>query len=618
MKTNVLFCIAVLCSVLSGFNLAAQNVFSAGKNQLVTSNTASLLGTISGTGNNHTWTVRERPTGSALPTFSDATSLNPTISGLVNGTYRLRFTGANASNYKEVLLYVTGSRGTPLVNIDFGTGTTSQTLSSYLTSIGSTGTTGLNYQHNGTQCPNDGFYSILPRSNGTCYSYSWIDVSDHTGNPNGRFLIVNANNQTAGSYYEQTINNVCAGNAYEFSTWVANLNRLGNTTCGAGGFALPAITFSFYNATTNQLITSKSTGNIPLVTGAESDPWKRYAATIKVPTGVTQLRVVMTSNVGGCGVDFGLDDIQLTSYGPAISITIPGGTPGANGNIFERPYTSSFSLVATPQAAHLDDGTDYAFESSVYQWQRKNSTSGVWENVAARTTVQYNITGFNKTDTGWYRIVMANDGNINNASCRVLSNEVFLKGPDEIPLPITLGTFTVTKQNTKALLKWTTLSEKENAYFEVYRSTNGVQFERVGTVAGSGTTGSTNNYQFTDDIEGISGIIYYRLKDIDYDGNGTYSKIISLRGENNAATGISVYPNPFVADIKVTVNSSREHMATIRLTNIAGQVLVSKQVMVQRGQNIVVLPELNKLQKGLYIVEFVSDDTRVVEKILKK
>ncbi len=618
MKTNVLFCMAVLCSVLSGFNLTAQTITSAGKNQLVTSNSATLLGTITGGGSNHTWSVIERPTGSAVPTFSVANSLNPTINGLEHGTYKLRLTGNTVTNYKEVYLYVTGSRGTALANIDFGTGTTSQTLTSYLTSIGSAGTTGLNYQHNGTQCPNDGFYSILPRSNGTCYSSSWIDVSDHTGNTNGRYLIVNANNQTAGNYYEQTINNVCAGNAYEFSAWVANLNRLGNTTCGAAGFALPVITFTIYNATTNAVIATKSTGNIPLVATTDSDPWKRYGLTVKVPTGVTQIRVVMTSNRGGCGVDFGLDDIQLTSYGPAISINIPGGAPAVNGNIFERPYTSSFNIVATPQAALLDDGSNYIFESSVYQWQRKNSTNGLWENVAGRTAVQYAITGFNKTDTGWYRIVMANDGNINNANCRVLSNEVFLKGPDEIPLPITLGTFTVTKQNTTALLKWTTLSEKENAYFEVYRSRNGVEFERVGTVAGSGTTGSTNNYQFTDDIEGISGIIYYRLKDIDYDGNGTFSKIISLRGENNTATGISVYPNPFVADIKVTVNSTREHMATIRLTNIAGQVLVSKQVMVQRGQNIVVLPELNKLQKGLYVVEFVSDDTRVVEKILKK
>ncbi|MFD2918977.1 T9SS type A sorting domain-containing protein [Terrimonas rubra] len=614
MKTNVLFCIAILCTLL-GVQLNAQTITSAGKNQLVTSNSASLLGTISGNGNNYTWSVQTSPAGAPAASFSSTTSLNPTISNLVNGTYKLRFAGNGANNYKEVYLYVTGSRGAPLINIDFGTGTTSQTLSSYLASVGNAGTTGLNYQHNGTQCPNDGFYSILPRSNGTCFSSSWIDVSDHTGNTNGRYLIVNANNQTAGTYYEQNITNLCSGNAYEFSVWIANLNRIGNTTCGSAGFALPNITFSFYDG--NTLVTSKSTGSVPLVATTESDPWKRYAATVKVPNGVSQLRVVMTSNIGGCGVDFGLDDIQLTSYGPSISINIQGGTPVPGGTVFERPYTSSFSLQASAQAARLDDGTDYTYATPTYQWQRKNSTTGVWENVSGRTTLQYAVTGFNRTDTGWYRIVMANTGNIDNSNCRVISNEVYLKGPDEATLPITLGAFTVSKQNNSALLKWTTLNEKENAYFEIYRSLNGVDFERVGTVAGSGTTGLTNNYQYSDDINGLSGIIYYRLKDIDFDGNGTFSKIISLRGENNA-TAIAVYPNPFVGDIKVTVNSSREQLANIRLTNIAGQVLVNKQVMIQRGQNIVVLPELNRLQKGLYVVEFVSDETRVVEKILKK
>ncbi len=617
MKTHLLILLALVCHIIPGSTLQAQVISSAGKNQLVTGNAATLLGTITGTGNTYTWTVQAKPTGAPNPVFSSVNSLNPNISGLVNGTYKVRLTGTGINNYKESYLYVTGSRGTPLVNIDFGNGTSSQTLSSYLASVGGSGTTGLNYQHDGGSCPDNGEYSILPSSNGACFGFAWINANDHTGNTNGRFLIVNANSQTAGTYYQQTLTDLCPGNAYEFSVWVANLNNINSLVCG-GNFGLPSITFSFYDGNNTNPFASKSTGAIPLKTNAETDPWKRYAATIKVPNGVSQLRVVMTSSIGGCGVDFGLDDIQLTPYGPSISIDIPGGTQVSGGTLFEKPYTSSFSFRATPQAVGLDDGSgSYTFAEPVYQWQRKNSTTGVWENVAGRTSLQYDVNGFNKTDTGWYRIVMANNGNINNNRCRIISNEIFLKGPDEATLPITLGAFTVNKQNNTALLKWTTLNEKENAYFEVYRSQNGVDFERIGTVAGSGTTGLSNNYQFTDDINGLSGIIYYRLKDIDFDGNGTFSKIIFLRGENSVAT-ISVYPNPFVGNIKVTVNSSREQLAIIRLTNMAGQIVVKKQALIQRGHNIVVLPELNKLQKGLYIVEFVSDETKVIEKILKK
>lgn len=610
MGLSILFCIT----------LHAQTITSAGKNQLVTGTTASLLGTITGSGTSYSWSVQLKPTGSPNPVFSNSSSLNPVISGLATGTYKLRLRGPwfILNNYKDVYLYVTGSRGTPSVNIDFGTGNTSQTLSDYLTSIGSSGATGLNYIHDGGPCPNDGYYSMLPRSEGSCYGNVWIYTYDHTtANGNGRFLLVNANNQTSGSYYNQTITSTCAGNAYEFSAWVANLNRVDYTGGCTNGFVLPTITFSFYDADANTLITSKSTGVIPLVPLTDSDPWKRYAATIKIPTGVSRLRVEITSSIGGCGVDFGLDDIQLTPYGPSVSVSMTGGA-GPGGSIFERPYGSSFSFGATPQPVILDDGSSYTFPAPVYQWQRKNRLTGIWENLPGATTQQYAVNNFAKADTGWYRIIMANSGNINNADCRIISTEVYLKGPDEISLPVTLGAFTVNKQNSnEALLKWTTLSEKENAYFEIYRSLNGTDFERVGTtVPGNGTSGLTNHYQFTDNITGLKGIIYYRLKDVDFDGRGNFSKIISLRGDDNMNT-INVYPNPFSDNIKVTINNNREQTGTIRLMNIAGQVVATRQLMLQRGQNIVVLSALDKLPKGLYVVEFVSEETKVVEKILK-
>lgn len=622
MKKIYFFLFTMGLSILFCITLRAQTITSAGENQLVTGTTASLLGTITGSGTNYSWSVQLKPTGSPNPVFSNSSSLNPVISGLATGTYKLRLRGPwfISNNYKDVYLYVTGSRGTPSVNIDFGTGNTSQTLNSYLTTVGGAGTTGLNYVHNGGACPENGNYSILPQSQGTCFGNGWINANDHTTrNGTGRFLIVNANNVTAGTYYEQTINSTCSGTAYEFSVWVANLNNISRngTSCGGQNYELPTITFSFYDADANTLITSKSTGPVPMKATVETDPWKRYAATVKMPAGVSRLRVEMTSSIGGCGVDFGLDDIQLTPYGPSISVSITGGT-GPGGSIFERPYGSSFSFGATPQPVILDDGSSYTFASPVYQWQRKNRLTGVWENLPAATTQQYAVNNFAKADTGWYRIIMANSGNIDNSDCRIISTEVYLKGPDEISLPVTLGAFTVNKQNSnEALLKWTTLSEKENAYFEIYRSLNGTDFERVGTtVPGNGTSGLTNHYQFTDNITGLKGIIYYRLKDVDFDGRGNFSKIISLRGDDSMNT-INVYPNPFSDNIKVTINNNREQTGTIRLMSIAGQVVATRQLMLQRGQNIVVLSALDKLPKGLYVVEFVSEETKVVEKILK-
>ncbi|MFD2919488.1 T9SS type A sorting domain-containing protein [Terrimonas rubra] len=634
MQKHLLYFLFIGCTILSGTLSKAQTIVSAGKNQLVTGNATSLQGTITGSGSGYEWSVETWPGWPDVtkkPTFSNGgpiiyNTLNPTISGLVTGTYKLKFSGIAqgvSRNHRFVYLYVTGSRGTPAFDIDFGTGTSSQTLSSYLTSIGSSGTTGLNYQHDGTACPNNGFYSILPQTYNTCFDNAWINANDHTtGNGSDRFLIVNANANTSGTYYEQTITNACDGAAYEFSVWVANLNKEGTTNCNSvGGYILPVINFNFYNADNGVLISSKSTGPIPMQTDRESDAWKRYSATVKIPAGVSRLRVNMTSNQGGCGNDFGLDDIQLTPYGQSISLNVTGGSgSGSGATVYERLYGSSFAIEATTQSVRLDDGSTYSLASPVYQWQRKNKFTGnAWVNVDGQTNATYNITNFAKADTGWYRILVASSGNIGEAGCRIISREIYLKGPDEATLPVTLGSFTVTKQNNnQALLKWTTFNEKENAYFEVYRSLNGVDFEQVGIVAGNGTTGLTNTYQFADDITGLEGIIYYRLKDIDFDGRGNFSKIISLRGDNNNPATISVYPNPFTTDIKLTLNNNREQSGTIRLTNITGQVLVSKKILLQRGENIVVLPGLDKLQKGLYVVEFISDEVKIIEKVMKQ
>jgi len=612
MKTGLRLFLVGLGLFASTVVVTAQTITSAGKNHLSSGSTATLTGSISGGGSVYSWSVVTKPASAPNPVIADPSSLSTSVSNLVFGTYKFRLAGNGAGNYQDVFVYVTGSHGAPLINVDFGTGLSSQTVSDYLTSVGSSGTTGINYYHDGGPCPSDNWYSILPRTASSCFAGTWLDLTDRTGNTNGRFLVVNANYQNAGTYYEQTLNNLCPGNAYEFSAWIADLNDIRETTICAGGYTPVDITFSVYNG--NTLLFSKNTGTVTPKSVNESDAWRRYSGSVVVPSGVTSLRLVITSIQGGCGTDFGMDDIQLTPYGPTISISIPGGLPGPS--IYEYPYGASFTAQATPQSITLEDGTPYTFQNPAYQWQHR--VQGVWTDIPGQTSLSYNDPSFQRADSGLYRIVMANQGNINNASCNVYSNEIRVKGPDEVPLPISLGDLSVSKQGSSAVVKWTTLSEKENAYFEVYRSTDGINFDRVGTVLGNGTTNQSNDYAYTDKIDGLTGTIYYRLKDIDIDGRGTFSKIVSLHLSGGTdALKVSVYPNPFSTNLKVLVNSKREAMATVKLTNVAGQQVAVRNVLVQRGQNIVVLPELEKLNRGVYVIEVITEEGSIVEKVIK-
>src|ERR1700751_1021249 len=85
------------------------------------------------------------------------------------------------------------------------------------------------------------------------------------------------------------------------------------------------------------------------------------------------------------------------------------------------------------------------------------------------------------------------------------------------PLPVELVSFTADCSNGHELLNWSTASETNNDYFLVERSDDGNTFYEIGRAAGHGTSSQTNNYTFTDP-QPLSGTVYYRLEQIDYNG----------------------------------------------------------------------------------------------------
>ncbi len=98
-----------------------------------------------------------------------------------------------------------------------------------------------------------------------------------------------------------------------------------------------------------------------------------------------------------------------------------------------------------------------------------------------------------------------------------------------IPLPVSLLHFTVTRLNPNtALLEWATVFEKNNDYFIVERSADGIHYETIGIVQGAGNSQALLSYSFTDS-DPFPGINYYRLKQVDYDTRYEYSGIRTIR-----------------------------------------------------------------------------------------
>lgn len=102
-------------------------------------------------------------------------------------------------------------------------------------------------------------------------------------------------------------------------------------------------------------------------------------------------------------------------------------------------------------------------------------------------------------------------------------------------LPIVLSSFIGKPSANGNLLKWTTLSETNNDYFTIEKSENGVDFYEIGNIIGAGTSNIENTYSFVDDSN-MRNILYYRLKQTDFDGKFSYSEIIAIYREINTVT----------------------------------------------------------------------------------
>lgn len=143
-------------------------------------------------------------------------------------------------------------------------------------------------------------------------------------------------------------------------------------------------------------------------------------------------------------------------------------------------------------------------------------------------------------------------------------------------LPVTLYSFEAEKINDHTVeLTFKTSSELNNDRFEIEKSTepNTSQFNRIGTVAGKGTTNELSVYRFTD--YDFSGSSYYRLKQIDMDGDYAYSQVVYAES-NGQRRKLIVSPNPFSYSVDITVeNESTDSNLRMNLINTAGQIIRS-------------------------------------------
>jgi len=163
-------------------------------------------------------------------------------------------------------------------------------------------------------------------------------------------------------------------------------------------------------------------------------------------------------------------------------------------------------------------------------------------------------------------------------------------------LPVELVNFGLDNKENSILLNWETKSELNNDYFVILRSENGIYFEEIGEVDGMSNSSSPVNYQFSDERP-LIGTSYYKLKQIDFDGEISFSQV--LRTNFTLRNVFSLYPNPTNSDINLLLSVDHNTTIYIEVFDALGGLVFVQNQAVLNGTNSVPL-HIEVFNEGVY------------------
>ena len=187
--------------------------------------------------------------------------------------------------------------------------------------------------------------------------------------------------------------------------------------------------------------------------------------------------------------------------------------------------------------------------------------------------------------------------------------------PGSCALPIDLLSFDARLSGAEVDLTWITHTETYNDFFSIERSTDGLRFESVGQKKGAGTSFEARQYDFTD-TQPARDINYYRLKQTDFDGRYTYSKVLSIQLEFNEFY-IDILQNPVLDNtLQLVFEGYEPSLAAVEIYNVAGQKVGEEMLKIGSGTNFPII-DIADLQGGVYFANISCGGKMVVLKFIK-
>ncbi|MEY3417854.1 MAG: hypothetical protein RL060_1966 [Bacteroidota bacterium] len=220
-----------------------------------------------------------------------------------------------------------------------------------------------------------------------------------------------------------------------------------------------------------------------------------------------------------------------------------------------------------------------------------------------------------ETNRGFYYDLSNSTTNASNARVAAGGHRfAFAFGRASNPLPVTFLKFAGEKNNYNVDLTWSTACEVENKSFIIEASTDGHEFVSVGETAGAGTKNTVTDYSYTV-INPSSNALFYRLRQVDYDGKSEVSTVIvvsEVKGEEQ----YSIYPNPCLNNnLYLSYSNVDENGVEVTIYDLNDKIHFSETFDFLGSGNIH-LNNLSVLTQGVYYVNIKTQNENSTVKLV--
>ena len=237
----------------------------------------------------------------------------------------------------------------------------------------------------------------------------------------------------------------------------------------------------------------------------------------------------------------------------------------------------AFAVANPPQAAY------YAVTNGVHSPFLQDTDANGIPNLLDRTSASYHDDNFNGLVDLYDPAYGGSPGTAPRASAGE-PDAAFRTTTAQVPLPVTLVSFQAQAAGANVVLTWQTAQELNSHHFDVERSLDARTFKKITVLTGAGTVNHASDYRYLDThVTALAtGTLYYRLRQVDNNGQSSIGPVRAVSLGRAIHAGIQLFPNPTTGQATLDLSSLSIGTYSAQVFDVTGRLV--QQCLLQSGQ----------------------------------